>query len=53
MLAVLLLRLFRKQHEKYPWEISMTDGGGLAYDLDDLQHWQQEIEQARFLVQVI
>lgn len=50
MLAVLLLRLFRKQHEKYPWEVSMTEGGGLCCDLDDMQLWQEEVEQARNLL---
>ena len=51
MLAVLLLRLFRKQHEKYPWEMTMTDSGGLSYNLDDMHHWQEEVEQARQLIE--
>ena len=50
MLAVLLLRLFRKQHEKYPWEVSMTDSGGLSCNLDNMQLWQEEVEQARPLI---
>lgn len=46
MLAVLLLRLFRKQHEKYPWEMSMSDTGGATHSLDQMQPWSEKVDEA-------
>lgn len=45
MLAVLSLRVFKKQHDGYPWEATIATGDELSSDLEVMQDWQDEIDQ--------
>lgn len=42
---MLLLRLFKKLHERYPWEKAGKQEAGTSYSLSDLEQWQAELSK--------
>lgn len=45
MFGVLLLRVFKKQHERYPWEASMSNEEGVESSLEGMQAWEEVVQQ--------